>query len=111
MFRITHEAAVSNSKILTSFKGDLGATIAADRDGPVNYGSEFRNITAFAKLFLYHEDKTKIINIIQKGFFYHPDTIKEETRKSDLDSMVLRGNHKSSQSVLNSDVLDKAISK
>ena len=38
-FKITHEAAVRNSKILAAFKGDLGAAIAAHKDSPVNYGS------------------------------------------------------------------------
>ena len=37
-FRRTHEAAVRNSKILTEFKGNLGAAIAAHKDSPVNYG-------------------------------------------------------------------------
>ena len=37
--------------------------------------------------------------------------IEEETIKSDLSAMILRGNHKSSQSVLNAAALNKAISK
>ena len=74
-FRITHEAAVRNSKILAAFKGDLGAEIAAHKDIPVNYGSESCNTTALAKLFLHHEDKNKTINIIQKGSRYHLDPI------------------------------------
>ena len=37
-FRRTHEAAVRNSRILTDFKGTLGAAIAAHKDIPVNYG-------------------------------------------------------------------------
>ena len=41
----THEAAVRNSKILASFKGDLGAAIAAHKDSPVNYGPELHNTT------------------------------------------------------------------
>ena len=81
------------------------------KDSPVNYGSEFRDITALEKIFLHHEDKTKIINIIQQGSCYHLNPIKEVTRKSDLDAMILRGNHKSSLSVINSAALDKAISK
>ena len=40
-FRKTHEAAFRNSKILPAFNGDLGAVIAAPKDTPVNYGSEF----------------------------------------------------------------------
>ena len=110
-FRRTYEAAVSNSKILASFKGDSGAAIAAQKDIPVNYGSEFRDIAPLAKLFLHHEGKTKIINIIQQVSCYHLDPIEEETRKSDLDAMILRGNHKSSHSVLNSAALEKAMRK
>ena len=110
-FRRTHEAAVRNSKILAAFKGDLCAAIAAHKDSPVNYGSKFRDITALAKLFLHHEDKTNNINIIHQGSHYHLDAIKEETRKSDLDAMISRGNYKSSHSVIISAALDKAIIK
>ena len=66
---------------------------------------------ALAQLFLHHKEKTKNINIIKHGSRYHLDPIEEETRKSDLDEMILRGNHKSSQSVLNAAALKKAISK
>ena len=110
-FRRTHEEAVRNSKILAAFKGNLGAAIAAQKDSPVNYRSEFRNTVALAKLFLHHKGKTKIINIIQQGSRYHLDPIKEETRKSYLEAMILRGNHKLSHSVLNSAAIYKTISK
>ena len=65
---------------------------------------------ALAQLFLHHEDKTKIINIIKHRSCCHLNPIEEETRKSDLSAMILRGNHKSSQSVLNAAALNKAIS-
>ena len=97
----THEAEVRNSKIPAACKVDLGAAVVAHKDIPVNYGSEFCDTTSLENLFLHHEDKTKIINIIQHGSCYHLDPIEEETRKSDLDAMILRGNHKSPQSVLN----------
>ena len=108
-FRRTHEAAVRNSKVLAAFKGDLGAAIAAHKDSPVSDGLDFRDITTLARLFLYHEDKSKIINIIQQESRYHIYPIEEETRKSDLETMILRGNHKSYHSVLNSSAVDKAI--
>ena len=69
LFRRTHEAIVRNSKILAAFKAELGAAIAAQKHSPVNYGSEFRYIASLAKIFFYHSDTTKIINIIQKGYF------------------------------------------
>ena len=76
LFRRTYEVAVRNIKILASFKGDLGAAIATQKDSPVKYGSEFCDTASLEKLFLHHEDKTKIINIIQQGSRYHLDTIK-----------------------------------
>ena len=51
-FKRTHEAVVSNSKILAAFKGDLGEAIATHKDIPVNYGSELCNTTALEQLFL-----------------------------------------------------------
>ena len=80
---------------MAAFKGDLGAAIAVHKESPVNYGSEFRDTTALEQLFLHLEDKTKIISIIKQGSRYHLDPIEEETRKSDLSAMILRGNHKS----------------
>ena len=49
---------------LVAFKGDLGTAIAAHKENTVNYLLELRNISSLAKLFLHHEDKNKIINII-----------------------------------------------
>ena len=96
---------------MAAFKGDLGSAIAAHKDSPVNYGSEFRDTTALEKLFLHHEDRNKIISITNHGSCYHLDPIEEATRNSDLSTMILRGNHKSSQSVLNAAALNKAMSK
>ena len=110
-FRRTHEEAVSNSKTFAAFKGDLCVAIAEQKDSSVNYGSEFHDILYLEKLLFYHKDKTNIINIIHKGYHYHLDPIKEEALKSYLDVMILRGNHKSSHSELNSDTLEKSIKK
>ena len=96
---------------MAAFKGDLGAAVAANKDSPVNYRSEFRSTTALKQLFIYHKDKTRIISIIKHRSCYHLDPIEEETSKSDLSTRILRGNHKSPQSVLNAAALNKAISK
>ena len=93
-FRRTNEAAYMNSKILAAFNDNLGKAIAAQNDSPLYYGSEFRNTTDLSSLFHYHENKIKIVKIIQKVFCYHLDPINEETIKSELDTMVLRGDHK-----------------
>ena len=79
-FTRTHEAAARNSKIIAAFKDDLGAEIVVQKDRPVKYGPELRDIASLAKLFLHHEDKTKIINIIKQGYRYHFDPIEEEKK-------------------------------
>ena len=53
-----------------------------------------------SRLFYYHEDKIKIINIIQQGLCYHLDPIKQEISKSDLDTIILRVNHKLSHELI-----------
>ena len=56
LFRRTHQVAVRNSKIFAAFRGDLVAAIAAHKYSPVNYGSEFYDKVALAKLFLAMEE-------------------------------------------------------
>ena len=67
LFNRTNEAAVRSRKILAPFNGDLGAEIEAEKDSPLNYGSEFCNTEALKKLFYYHKGRVKIINIIRQG--------------------------------------------
>ena len=80
MLRRTHEEAVRSIKIITAFEGDLGTAITGQKNSPLNYRLEFRDIASLEKLFLHHEEKTKIINITQQGSRYHLDPIEEETR-------------------------------
>ena len=59
-FKRTHEAAIGNRKTLAGFKGDLGTEISAHKDIPVNYGSEFRDTSALAKLFLHTRTRLRL---------------------------------------------------
>ena len=93
-FKRTNEAAVRNIKILAATNGDSGSATAEQNGSPLNYGSEFRDTSYLIKLFYHHEDKINIINIIQQGSHYHLYPIEQETRKCDLDAMIIRGNQK-----------------
>ena len=57
----------------------------AQKDSPVNYKLEFRDIVSLEKIFLHHKEKTKIINIIQKGYRCHLYTT---TTRIDIDRKV-----------------------
>ena len=110
-FRIAHEAAVSNSKILVLFNGYLGAAIEAQKVSPLKHGSELRDTADLSKLLYYHKYNINTINIIQQGSSYHLYPIEEETQKSDLEVIIVRENHKSSYSEINSSSLEYIINK
>ena len=81
LFSKTHEVEFRNSKIIAAFNGELGASIARQKDSQVKYVPEFRNTAALVKLFFYNEEKNNIINIIQQRSCYHLHPIKGEIRK------------------------------
>ena len=66
-FKWTKEAAVHNSKILAVFNGYLGEDLKSQQGIPLYYGSEFWDPAGIANLFHHHEDRDKIMNIIQRG--------------------------------------------
>ena len=74
--------------------GKLGASMEAQKERPLDYSSEFWDITGIKNLFRCHKDKERIVDIIQKGSRYHLSPIEDTTRKSDLEAMLLWGYHK-----------------
>ena len=73
------------------FNGNLGVAMEDQKEIPLDYGSEFRDITRIRNLFSHNEDKDRIVEIFQKGSCYHLSPIEEATRKSDLEAMILKG--------------------
>ena len=106
-FNRTHEAVFQNSSLLADFDGKLDVEMESQKESPLYYGSEFRDITGIIKLFSHDEEKYRIVDIIQKGSRYHISPIKEATSKSYMEAMLLRSNHKSEKSGLNAEVLEK----
>ena len=58
-------------------------------------GSEFRTHTILAPLFSQHQHWPAMREIISKGVQYKLEDMSEEVRKTDLEYMLKRGNHKS----------------
>ena len=96
-FKKTQETVIQNSQILAVFNGNLGAEIKTPKGIPLDYGSEFWDITGTKKLFHQQKDKEILVEIIQKVSRYHISPIEEATSKSDLEYMLLRGHHKSTR--------------
>ena len=106
----TQKAACQNREILSTFNVNLGAEIKYKR-GSLYYGSYFQDIAVIKNLFSHQKYKDIIVNIIQNGSRYHLSLIEEATRKSDIETMLLRGNHTSARSALNVADLEKEIYK
>ena len=70
-FKRTQESAVHNIKILKTFNGNLSEALKYHQVIPVDYGSEFREPTRIENLFQHHDDRDKIMDIIQKGSQYY----------------------------------------
>ena len=107
----TQGTARQNIQILDALNGSLGAAMESQKGSPLNYVLTFWGITGTKNLFSHHEDKYRIVDIIQKGSHYHISPIEEVTIKSNLEAMLLRADHKLARSDLNTTALEKAIYK
>ena len=65
-FKLTQEAVLQNSQILSEFNVNLGGAIKAHKGIPLDYGSEFRDIAQIKNLFCHHKYKDIIVDIIKK---------------------------------------------
>ena len=66
---------MSEQKNLSCFQWKLRYGNGIPKVKPLDYGSEFRDITVITILFSYHKEKEIIANIIPKGSRYHLSTI------------------------------------
>ena len=69
-FKYTQQAELQNSNIMVAFKGNLGNDLEVQQGNPLNYGPELRDPTGISNLFHHHEDRDKIIHMIQIGSQY-----------------------------------------
>ena len=65
-FNKTQSAALHNNNIMASFDGHLNEEIKYPKGSPLDYGSEFWDPTGIERLFSHHEDKNRIVDMIQK---------------------------------------------
>ena len=99
VFKNSTEAAIINTNILKEYQYDFDKFINSQTNTILSPGSEFRSIQTLERLLGNHQDWHKIKRIISEGCdipTVNP-VINEETRKTDLHAMILRGNHKSTQ--------------
>ena len=94
-FENTREAAKHNTKLLKNSRYDFVRAMKKEVGTIMEPGSEFRSHTILAPLFAQHQHWPAMREIISKGVQYNLEDISEEERKTDLEYMLKRGNHKS----------------
>ena len=79
------------------------------RNSVVGYGSEFRDVDTFQKIFGRHPNWTRMSKILEDGSEWPLEPLNEELRRNDVDAALAFGNHKSTS--LQSKLLQKLVSK
>ena len=111
-FENTSEAAIFNANLIKNTDYDFIKTYQKQQGSIVTAGSEFRNIEKLKKLLSNHEDWKEFRTIVTSGCDYKlKPIVNEDTRKSDLTSMIERGNHKSATKPINFPTLMKGFEK
>jgi hypothetical protein len=111
IFERTTAAATANTRILEQHHFNTEKATQTRPNTVLTYGSEFKATTTLAPLLSQHHHWPKIRTIIDKGLSYPLEAIDEETRLSDIEHMLQRGNHKSALEPDGIAALDKAFSK
>eukprot|EP00956_Cyclotella_meneghiniana_P034348 scaffold103894_cov40-Cyclotella_meneghiniana.AAC.3 len=109
IFELTSEAAEKNFLVLRQYGLDLGKALSAQRDTPLEYGSEFREPSVLEPLLSMHPLWPKMKAILQNGSLFPVTELDEETRLADLEAALARGNHKGASEKL--DLLMKLVTK
>eukprot|EP00957_Ditylum_brightwellii_P002162 166183-Ditylum_brightwellii.AAC.1 len=64
-FEMTAEAAHQNLCILRKYKNDLSIAIKAQKDTPLEYGSEFRATNILEKIFRFHPNWKRLQSMLE----------------------------------------------
>ena len=92
-FKRTQASAQHNRNILAAFDENLGKAVEAQQGITLDYGSEFQDLLGLKNVFRHHEDRYRILDIIQKGSRYHLSPIEEATKKFSFGVTINHTNH------------------
>ena len=108
-FDTTDEAAEFNWNLLSSNNFDLESILTRQTSSITSYGSEFKLSSDLESLLQHHPRWPALRTKLDHGSLFPLAPIPEDTRSVDLESALVRGNHKSA--IKNNLFLAKAIQK
>jgi hypothetical protein len=97
-FATSSEALQANDELLREYDYDLEKLINAFQETTLGYGSEFRPVEQLKKVLGGHPQYEALAELITKGMDYRFNReLTEEERRKELQGMLQRGNHKSTE--------------
>jgi hypothetical protein len=94
-FKLTKECAEWNFPVFKKYGFDLEKALEAQRGTPLEYGSEFRTVSGkLEPIFKYHPLWTHMKENLATGAIFPLAELDEETRLSDFQAALDKGNHK-----------------
>jgi hypothetical protein len=98
VFKTSPEALQANDHLLKSYSYDLERLFADFQDTTLGYGSEFRPLDQLEKVLGGHPEFEALAGLVRNGMDYRFKTeISESERLRELQGMLERGNHKSTE--------------
>ena len=99
-FRFGMNLADAEMNFLTltrKYGGDLSKALHAQRNSPLGYGSEFRQVNVLQKIFGKHPIWPRMRSILSEGSNWPLDELDSEARSKDLHEAIVFGNHKGAE--------------
>jgi hypothetical protein len=98
MFATTPEAIAANDRLLEEHGYDLESLVASSQDTTLGYGSEFRPIDQLEQVLGGHPEFEALRRFLKDGMDYRfKEEITEGERQCEVEGMLERGNHKSTE--------------
>jgi hypothetical protein len=113
IFETSMDAAVHNANVLESYNFNLDCALQAQKNTILYYGSEFKNTSELEPILSDHPLWKYTKETLENGAKFPLDPIDDESRKSDNNFHLSRGNHKSAldnKSIL-SELLNEDVSR
>jgi hypothetical protein len=79
---------------MQKYGGFLAASLEAQQDSTVGYGSEFQNVGTLSKFFERHKNWMRMSQILTNGLEWPFEPLDEESRRADVREALSFGNHK-----------------
>ena len=97
-FSLDREAAMINFNVLKKHELNLKVALEAQKNSPLEYGSEFRPTQSLKSIFKWHPNWKRMRSIMENGSTWPLEDLSVSNRRKGLEETLAFGNHKGAKS-------------